>query len=193
MGECRLNAKSLSLKLLGETRRTRRARLAGLMTAVATLAVWFAAAGIWRTPLVPIDVTCLVVDADGADGGFRTLDFDQTTAEYRQALRRELETSGQTVEDIGGRLRLSLAGTSQSSLFGADGPIDSPETFAHWVSYGAMLRLIQARMDLGLMNRATLETFTVANPATGQTRVLDPGNCKVMEQFVLVGGRFAAE
>lgn len=181
------------MKVFGEPGKARRARIAAVVTACLAGSVWLVAAQIWRAPLVPVEVTCLVVTADGIDGGFRTLDFDRTTDEFRVALRRELETSGQSVEDIGGRLRLSLAGTSSSSLFGADGPIDSPETFAHWVSYGAMLRMIQARIDLGLMNRQTPESFTVTNPATGKTRVLDPGNCKVMEQFVLVGGRFAAE
>ena len=44
-----------------------------------------------------------------------------------------------------------------------------------------------------MMNRQTLETFTVTNPATGAERILDPGNCAFMEQFVLIGGRFAAE
>ena len=171
----------------------RRARIAGVVAAFLAFGLWFAVAELWRAPLVPIEVTCLAVSDDGTDGGFRTLDFDRTTAEFRAALRRELETTGQTVEDVGGRLRLSLAGASASSVYDADGPIDSPETFAHWVSYGAVLRLVQARMDRGLMNRQTLETFTVTNPATGAERILDPGNCAFMEQFVLIGGRFAAE
>ncbi len=183
----------MHVKLLGPTGPIRRARIAGVVAAFLALGFWFAGAELWRTPLVPIEVTCLAVTEVGTDGGFRTLDFDQTTSEFRAALRRELETTGQTVEDVGGRLRLSLAGASSSSVYDADGPIDSPETFAHWVSYGAVLRLVQVRIDLGLMNRQTLETFTVKNPATGVDRVLDPGNCAFMEQFVLVGGRFAAE
>lgn len=181
------------MKVFGEGGRVRRVRIATVVIACLAAGLWFAAVELWRAPLVPLEVTCLTVTADGTDGDYRTLDFDRTTSEFRAALRRELEASGQTVEDTGGRLRLSLAGTSSSSIFAADGPVDSPETFAHWVSYGAMLRLIQTRLDLGLLNRQTLETFTVTNPATGSRRVLDPGNCKVMEQFVLIGARFAAE
>lgn len=188
-----MGMKTFGMMIFGSPGRARRARIAGVVTAVMVLALWFGGSELWRTPLVPIEVTCLSVTADGADGEFRALEFDRTTTEFRKALRRELESTGQAVEDIGGRLRLSLAGASSTSVFDENGPIDSTETFAHWVSYGATLRLIQARIDLGLMNRQTLETFTVTNPATGNQRVLDPGNCKVMEQFVLVGGRFAAE
>ena len=181
------------MALLGHTRRVRRARIAAIVSAGLAGGLWLGVGEVWRTPLVPMEVTCLSVTADGTDGGYRILDYDRTTAEFRSALQRELESSGQTVDVKRGRLRLSLAGATSSSLFSADGPVDSPETFAHWTSYGAMLRLIQARLDRGLMNRQTLETFTVVNPASGNTRVLDPGNCKVMEQFILVGGRFAAE
>lgn len=143
------------------------------------------------SPLVPVLPTCRVMSPEGTELGYRELPFDQTTRQFRNAMRLELQSIGWDVEEYLGHLRVSLAGGDATALFNGDGLIDSSELFAHWASFGATLRLMQPMLDNASISPGTLEEYVLTNPDSGTRHQLDAGDCGLMEEFILKGGRFA--